>query len=180
MKFLDELRADNPEGDMQGVLITPDKPNGITEALLILEETIGYVGDKPICRYYLCDSWMFSYWKSRAYLTACVAIAWNRRVYIHGITKSKKTIEQLAHGKTLLGWQEDGISGLGHRTWEPEDMALKPDAFLEGIDPERDNFGIAAGLQLWLDLAEKGFMNTGIRKPPKEMFQQELAKYTSA
>jgi hypothetical protein len=92
----------------------------------------------------------------------------------------KKEIEQLAYGETLLGWQGEGIWFLGNQKWYPEDMALQPDAYLEGIDPERDNFGIAAGLGLWLKLEEQGFMGTGIRADAKQLFQQELAKYTSS
>lgn len=159
LKFLEDLIANNPEGELQGVLIAPDERDGHVEALLILQETIGFVGDESIYRFHLCNDWSFTYWKSRGYLTACVAIAWGHHVFIHGTHMSKKEIEQLAHGETLLGWQGEGIWFLGHCKWYPEDMALRPDVYLDGIDPERDNFGIRAGLSHWLVLEEQGFMD---------------------
>lgn len=180
LKFLEDLIANNPDGELRGVLIAPEERNGHAEALLILQETIGVVGDKPIYRFHLCNNWSFTYWKSRGYLAACVAIAWEHQVFIHGTTMPKKEIKQLAYGQTLLGWQGEGIWFLGNRKWYPEDMALQPEVYLDGIDPERNNFGIAAGLSLWLDLEEQGLMGTGIRADAKQLFQQELAKYTSA
>lgn len=179
LRFLDDLIASNPEGYMRGILIAPNERAWDAEALLILQETIGYVGDKPIFRHHLCNNWVFSYWKARAYLTACVAIAWKRKVYIHGISKPVNIIEPLAYGETLLGWQGEGIWKLGHVAWHPEDMALQPDKFLDGIDPEEENFGIKSGIRLWLDLEEKGFMGAGIRTDAKKLFQQELTKYSS-
>lgn len=179
LRFLDDLIASNPEGYMRGILIAPNERAWDAGALLILQETIGYIGDKPIFRHHLCNNWVFSYWKARAYLTACVAIAWKRKVYIHGISKPVHIIEQLAYGETLLGWHGEGIWKLGHVAWHPEDMALQPDEFLNGIDPEKENFGIKSGLKLWLDLEEEGFMDAGIKTGAKKLFQQELTKYSS-
>lgn len=176
LSFVDNLKANNPEGQMVGALIASSECDWQDEALLILQETIGHVGDKPIFRYHLCNGWIFSYWKARAYLTACTAIAWRRGVYIHGIRSSKKQIEPLAQGETLLGWQGEGIWKFGHKAWDPEDMTLRPDVFLEGIDPEQDNFGIKSGLELWLELEERDFMDMGIRQNTRQLFQQELAK----
>jgi hypothetical protein len=122
---------------------------------------------------------MPSYWKSRAYLTACIAIAWKQHVYIHGVTLPSKEIKQLAEGNTLLGWEGEGVWVLGHRKWYPEDMALEPEAFLKGVDPEENNFGIEAALRLWLDLEQRGLMDAGINTDQARLkFQKELAKYT--
>jgi len=182
-KFLDELIKANPEGDFHGVLLAPEERVGHVEALLILQETIGAVGEKSIYRYHLCNNWSLSYWKARAYLTACVAIAWKHKVFVIGKSIPKKEIEQLAFGETLLGWQGEGCWFIGSRRWYPEDMALIPEAFLDGIDPERDDFGIKAGLKLWLDLEKDGLMDIGqssvIRENPRQAFQQELSKYPS-
>ncbi len=184
VEFLDGLIAANPTGDFYGMLIAPEEHDKQSEALLILQETIGSVGDKAIYRFHLCNNWSFTYWKSRAYLTACVAIACKHRVHIHGTHMPKKKIEQLAHCETLLGWQGKGVFFIGHRKWYPEDMALLPEVYLEGIDPELDNFGIRAALTLWLDLEEQGLLNIGMNSVicanPKQTFQQELAKYTEA
>lgn len=179
--FLDELIAANPEGDFHGVLLAPEERDGHVEALLILQETIGAVRDKPIYRFHLCNNWSFTYWKARADLTACVAFAWKRHIFVTGTTMHKKEIDQLAYGETLLGWQGEGIWFKGNRKWYPEDMALNPEAFLDGIEPERNNFGITSGLKLWLDLEKQGLMDTGMGTDfsvkAKQLFQQELEKY---
>lgn len=175
--FIGSLMANNPNGDLHGVLIAPKERDWLANALLVLQETVGSVGDKPIYRYHLCNNWAFTYWKARVYLTACIAIAWKHKVYVHGISMPKKEIERMAEGKMMLGWQGEGIWELGNKTWDAEDMALQPATFLKDIDPERVNFGIKAGLELWLDLEEKGLMNTGIQANARQLFEQELAKY---
>lgn len=177
LRFVEDLIKKNPSGDMQGVLISPNECDWQAYAVLILQETIGQVGDKPIFRYHVCNNWTFAYWKARAYLTACIAVAWKRRIYIHGISKPKEDIEKLELGETLLGWKGEGIWDLGHKTWDPEDMTLKPDAFLDGINPEKENYGIKSGLELWLELDEQGLMDSGIGASARKTFQQKLAKY---
>ncbi len=178
--FLRELKNNNFDADFQGVLIAPEEL-GDANALLILQEAIGCVGKKPIYRYHICHNWLFTYWKARAYLAACVAIAWKEDVYVHGIRLSKKEIDKLAEGETLLGWQGEGIWELGYATWHPEDMALKPDTFLKNVDSEIDNFGIKSALKLWLDLDENGLMDTGMGADfsvkAKQLFRQESEKY---
>jgi len=151
--FIKELKENSPDAQLSGVLIAPDKSEGNDiEALIILQEEIGSIGDKPIYRYYLCNNWYYSYGKSRAYLAACVAIAWKQGLYIHGRYLPPKEIKRLADGEILLGWQGEGIYQFGGKHWHPEDMVLVPETFLNGIDPERDDFGIKAALSLWLEL----------------------------
>lgn len=177
--LIEKLKASKPEGEIAGVLIAPIEQDWGANALLILQETIGSIGQKPIYRYYLCNNWAFTYWKARAYLTACIAVAWKQNIFIHGIYKQNKEIERLAEGETLLGWQGEGIWKLGHKTWDPEDMALRPEAFLNGIDPGEGNYGIKSGLGLWLDLDQRGLMDAGINGNARQLFEQELAKYSS-
>lgn len=177
--FLVQLKTANPDGELGGVLLAPNETDWRAIALIVLEETVGWVGDKPIYRYHLCNNWVFSYWKARAYLTACIAIAWKHGIHIHGVHMPWKEIEKLAEGRTLLGWQGVGIWKLGNRRWYAEDMALKPEVFLNGVDPERDNFGVKAGLGRWLDLEQQGLMDTGAPDVnARQLFQQELAKYS--
>lgn len=178
--FLNNLRNTNPGGELGGVVIAPSDSNENAAALLILEEGIGWVGEKPIYRYHLCDDWAFSYWKARAYLTACVAIAWKQSVYVRGSQGTSKEIDLLSQGEYLLGWGGEGFGPIGHRQWDPEDMALWPDKFLSGIDPERGKFGIRSGLQLWLTLHQEGFMDTGLsmydETAVRGRFESELAR----
>ncbi|NTV94154.1 MAG: hypothetical protein HGA75_01910 [Thiobacillus sp.] len=181
--FLADLKAANPDGNLQGVLLAPHDPDVNAWALLVLQETIGFVGDKPIYRYHLCNNWGFDYWKARAYLTACVAIAWRNRVYVHGNYLPQEVINQFAEGDRLLCREgEEAWHGVkGRRRWDPEDMALRPVAFLDGVDPEQDDFGIRSGLKLWLELQPQ-YMDTGLdmydQGTIRALFQQELEKYT--
>lgn len=179
LDFVKNLMEQNPEGDMLGVLVSPRERDWQAQALLILQETVGHVGKKPIYRYHLCNNWTFTYWKAHAYLTACISVAWKRNIFIHGITLPKGTIEQMAYGETLLGWLGEGIWALGHKTWDPEYMALQPEVFLDGVDPEQDNYGIKSGLKLWLELESQGLMGCGIKTNARQAFQEELAKYSS-
>jgi len=57
-------------------------------------------------------------------------------------------------------WQGEKVSGIGVRRWYAEDMTRRPNFFLHSVDPELNNFGITAGLRLWLDL-EKSLMDVG-------------------
>lgn len=178
LKFVNELRVKDPDGDLRGVLIAPDENDWRNnDALLILQEVIDYVGDKPIYRYYLCESLPLGYWKARGYMAAYVAIAWKHHVYIQGIKQGKKEIARLMQGETLLGWEGEGIWGISGERWHPEDMTYQPEAYLDRIDPEQDNFGITAGLNFWLTLEEQGFMDSGFDKDARLLFEQELAKY---
>jgi hypothetical protein len=181
--FLAGLKAANPDGELSGVVLAPHDPDVNAWALLVLQETIGMVGDKPIYRYHLCNNWAFTYWKARAYLTACVALAWRHGVYVHGSYLPQMVINKFTEGNELLCQQGENVwhCAKRERRWDPEDMALRPSAFLDGVDPERDGFGIRSGLELWLALQHE-YMDTGLGMYEigaiRELFQQELAKCT--
>lgn len=178
-KFLDELVAKNPNHNLHGYLYVPDKKSKQRDqAILVLEEVIGEVSSKVIYRYHLCNNWDFSYWKSRAYLTACIAIASRRGVYIFGRYAPQKSINELAFGEKML----TRIESPSFRTkrqgnWHPEDMALRPQAFLDGVDPELENYGIKSGLKLWLNLHDKRLMQTSYRDDVRHLFENYLANY---
>ncbi|HEX7048530.1 MAG TPA: hypothetical protein VF275_13265 [Gammaproteobacteria bacterium] len=176
--FIDALRSENPDVQIIGRVLSPKERDWDAQALIVLEEPIGWIGNKLINRFHLCDDWTFSYWKARAYLAACVALAWDRNIYIHGVTLPVEQIKKYDEGRTLLGWGGKGVDSLhGHR-WHPEDMALKPKVFLNGIDPERDNFGLKSGLKLWLELEAQGLMEMDLPYDNvRAKFMAELEKY---
>lgn len=177
LAFINQLKAESPAVQLSGEVIAPEYDHSKYGAILVLTEEIGYVGSERICRYHLCDSWCMSYWKSRAYLTACVAIAWKAQVHIRGTYISEKFIKMLAEGEVLLGDKKAGIESLLGKKWYPEDMALYPELFLKAVDSERNNFGIKSGLKLWLKLEEQGLMDIGMQKNARILFEQEFAKY---
>jgi len=177
LNFINELKRENPEGELSGEVFSPENMHSRYDAILVLSEVIGYVGNEQICRYHLCDSWRMSYWKSRAYLTACVAIAWKAQVHIRGSYVSEKSIQKLVEGEVLFGDKDTGIESFHGKRWYPEDMALEPELFLKDVDPERNNFGIQSALKLWLELDGQGLMDIGMQKDARVIFEQELAKY---
>lgn len=179
--FLIALKEKNPDGGLDGILIAPTEKAG--DALIILSEVIGGVGEKPIYRYHLCNNWLFDYWKSRAYLTAFIAIACKHGVHIRGGSLPSKEIKRMAEGDMLLVSENGVPDSRRGKLWHPEDMAIEPDDYLAGVDPEQDKFGVLSALDLWLRLEEKGYMDTGLSMYPREKirasFEQALGKYKS-
>ena len=173
--FLEKTLAANAKADLRGRLFIPEQMDRKTDSIILLQELVGSVGEKAIYRYHLLNNWLFTYWKSRAYLTACVAIAWKKAVYITGTTLSNRELASLAYGETLFGWLGEGMWNVGNGKWYPEDMALNPKAFLKDIDPERDKFGTKSALELWLELEDQGLMDAGLGKPGiRKLFEEEL------
>lgn len=177
--FLAALKANNPDGQLDGVLLAPDDEKG--DALIILSEIVGWIGDKPVYRNHLLNNWLFDYWKSRTYLTACVASAWKNEVYLRGFYAPGKEIKRTAGGEHLLGANGDWAAPRKNERLYPEDMALKPEAFLAGIDPEQSNYGTASALELWLKLEEDGHMATGLSMydgaSVRKLFEEERDKW---
>ena len=99
--FLENLKASNPDGDLHCTFIAPKEHYRDANALLILQETVGHLGDNAIYRYHLCNNWVFAYWKCRAYLTACIAIACKHQIYVHGIYVPAEEIQRLAGGEVF-------------------------------------------------------------------------------
>lgn len=77
-KFIDNLLYKS-QYKIDGVLLVPCEKNSEQESLLLLQETVGYIEDNPYFRYYLINNWLYSYWKSRAYLTSCIATCWAKK-----------------------------------------------------------------------------------------------------
>ena len=94
IEFIAALKANNPNGQFDGRVIAPDVDGGDNEAILIIRESVGFIEDRTIYRAHFCDTWVFDYWRSRAYLTACVAIAWKNRIYIDVCTYLKNTLNK--------------------------------------------------------------------------------------
>jgi len=161
------------DANLSGVLIVAESSSQ-EDALIILEETIGCIGDKPIYRYHICDDWIFKYWKSRAYLTACIAQAWKHKIYIMGREVSADLVDRYKEGLEFLEYGYHGALPTGGLHWHPEDMADNPDVYLKGVDPEIRNYGVKSALNLWLELAQKGLMDTCFGSAPTEVFNERL------
>lgn len=178
LTFIDELKLANPEVHFSGELYATLDKYSYAEAFIVIREPIGYIGDNPIERYHLCGTWSFSYWKSRGYLAACVALAFRRGIVLHGIFAKQKDIKKIATGEVLLP-SKSGLTKLYGKRWYPDDMATDPDVYLNGVDPEYRKFGITSALKLWLSLYEQGFMKIKHHENPQPLFQEKLNKLIS-
>jgi hypothetical protein len=146
---------------IDGVVLAPSTTTRSENGLVILQQPVGTVEERPIYKFHLIECEAFSYWKTRGYLAALCAASWARGVYLVGRTIEPERISRLASGEELLGWSGEGIHCLqGAPNWYPEDLALNPNDYLLHVDPERENFGLLAALQLWLDLQVQGEMRT--------------------
>jgi hypothetical protein len=159
IKFITGLRR-QCKGDIRGVVLVATSKEFEETALVILEQEIGFVGERPFCRYHLCNNWIFAYWKARAYLTACVALAWNAKANLLGRRVPIELIRKYKEGTYFLEYELDGALPTGGLLWYPEDMAVNPQSFLDGLD--EGEFGIREGLSLWLQLDAVGLMKTDL------------------
>lgn len=176
IKFIQGLKQDNEEW-IDGVLLVGDSDGFEVDALIILEESVGHIGNKLIYRYHICDNWMFKYWKSRGYLTACIAAAWQKEVFIMGRKVSIELIRKLRDGNIFLEYEFDNALPTQGVHWHPEDMVIDPEKYLDGVDPERENFGLISGLKMWLSLHDEGYMKIDLPyENVREKFQQALLK----
>ena len=157
-QFLDNLLATPNSSDMRGVLLVAETDHFEQNAILVLEQQIGSLGDKPIYRYHLCNNWSFDYWKSRTHLAACVATAWARKIYISGRQVPISDIRRHRDGLAFLDYRTESALPMLGRPWYPEDMAIKPSTFLKGLD-ETDQIH---GLKLWIELQSLGLMETAL------------------
>jgi hypothetical protein len=171
-EFVDDVLARSD--DVNGLLLVGDinrkGKDTACDAFLVIAEAVGHLGDKAIYRYHVCDAWVFSYWKCRAYLTACIATAWKKGLYIHGKHVSAKELEGV-EAKTVLPILES-IQG---ERWEPEYMAEDPDLFLDGL--AEGDFGKVAALELWLELEAKDWMNYGFGTH-RDKFEEALSNFS--
>ncbi|BCL72357.1 hypothetical protein TUMSATVNIG1_43270 [Vibrio nigripulchritudo] len=159
--FLSSLLENTCSEKLDGILLTVDKVDRGTQSVLVLQETIGSINDKEFYRYYLCNGWVSSYWKSRGYLAACVAMCWKNKIYIRGMYLDKSIVNKYAHGHNLLSFGSDGIYKLNGIPWYAEDLALVPEIYLRNVDPEERRFGLIAALSLWFQLFNQGYLETG-------------------
>lgn len=146
------------------------------DAIIVIEEQIGWVGERPIYRHHLCGNWIFSYWKSRAYLTACIALAWKNSLYIHGQNAPVEWIKSMTEGTHFYLGIDDNIRPAFGEKWYPEDMCDNPTVYLDGVS--EGNSGKSLALGLWLKLHDKGFMEAGFTEGNfRSAFETEQQKY---
>lgn len=170
--FLDELLAARKElRDVPGKaeLFGLSDSNRQVESTLVIAVPVGLLNDEVIYRYHHVDAGPLGYWKSRVSTAALVAQALARDLWVSGRACDAKQLQKLTHETDLLGPQARDALMNRSRRWDVEDWLLDPAALLDGVDPERDKFGVRSALEMWLKLDAEGWMkhpyaNKGARK----------------
>jgi hypothetical protein len=172
--FLDGLIS-RRVGDISGFILVGESNRHEETGIIVIEESVGFLDQKPLYRYHLCNNWFFSYWKSRAYLTACVATAWNREIYLLGRRVPIELVRKYSSGTSFLERRTDSALPHTGQLWYPEDMVVKPDSFLDGIS--EGDFGRRHAIDLWLQLDELGFMEVDLPyEGVRSAFSSRLAR----
>lgn len=147
-------------------LLEPDRQ---VESTLVISVPIGELNEEVIYRFHHVDGGPLGYWKSRVSTAALVAQALARDLWISGRACDAKRLAKLTYETDLLGKHGREVLMDSSRRWDVEDWLLDPKALLDGVDPERDSFGVRSALEMWLQLDAEGWMthpyaNKGARK----------------
>lgn len=147
------------------------------ESVLMLEEPVGELNDEVIYRRHYIDTGPLDYWKARVSAAALVAQLLQRKIWVQGRACEPGWIAKLFETQDLLTVQDlDDLYAKSHRV-EVDDWLLEPEALLEGVDPERNQFGTVSALKLWLDLDAEGLMRVGFtRQDTRQRFEERLAR----
>lgn len=133
--------------------------------MLLVAEPIAVFNDEWI----ECIHWVpggpADYWRCRGYLASYVAATDNFDVMLRAqrmpsATLTKKVIEADLVGSAAFS----DLHSVGDRM-EPLKWLEDPEAFLAGVDPERNNYGLESALQLWLKLEAEGLIKAVSPRP---------------
>jgi len=168
--FLSQLKNKESQHLTTQLVLSSARTSGNSnDALLIIEEKIGTIGDKNIVRYHLCSGWVHSYWKCRADLAVCIAMTLKQRVFIRG-SHVKANIEHFCSGEGFISdlyqmpsaYKRNWLLKRKFHHWHPDEWIYEPTSFVDGID--EGDFGKANALARWLDYFDKQMMETGYNK----------------
>ncbi|MEL4394700.1 hypothetical protein [Shewanella algae] len=144
--------------DVDGWLLTTHLNSDRYDALILMRECIGELSKQPIYRYHFCELWIYSYWKCRADLSACVAQGWKRNCYIYGRELTPSVFEKIASLKTVPNSALENTSIRG-KHFHPENLTTEPEEFVKGLS--EGQFGKTAALDRWLYWHERELMDSG-------------------
>lgn len=166
-EFLTQL-VSNKEHRVFAKLVWSTNLNCEYDAVLVLEEQFDYLGNGSVSRYHVCGGWVNKYWKSRADLTACVAITLKQLGHIKGFQTSA-SIEPFSEGEGFVyelyslpyAYKRDWLFRKRFEMWDPASWTYDPNAFLDRVDRDWDSVGKARAIEKWLYYFDKGLMDTG-------------------
>jgi hypothetical protein len=163
-KFLAEL-VNGRDHQIYAKLMLSTDTFSQEDVLLILNEPIGENGNEQVVRCHLFSNWSTKYWKSRADLTACIAMTVNQPVMMKG-NKTSANIEKFCAGEEFIAdmdnlpyaYERDWLFRKRFKPWYPDDWLFKPLDYLDGVD--EGLFGKISALECWLYHFDKGNLKT--------------------
>jgi hypothetical protein len=161
------------------VLYLSNRKTSGSNSCFALQEKIGEIGDKDIYKYNFIDSFDHRYWRSRAYISAQVAILLDNKVRLSG-RWVKSDLHSIAGGYKFPSYLETinlDTSEYNRRAtrheWHPDSWIFNANDYLDGVD--EGEFGKGAAISEWLKLYQQGFMKTGyVRESAKADFKAML------
>ena len=181
-EFLAQLIANDEHRIIARLVLSTDSSRE-EDALLVLEEHIDSINDERVVRYHLCSGWVNKYWKSRADLTACIAMTLKRHVYVKE-WRTRSKIQAFCAGEGFItdlyhlpfAYERDWLFQPRYKEWHPDCWIYDPAEFLKGVD--EGDFGKANALERWLYYFDKGYMETEYhRENSRAEFAAKLEKY---
>jgi hypothetical protein len=177
-EFLDELlaRINEPNSVVIAKLFCVTHLRRGVDSLLLVPEPIGVLNDETIYRYHYVDCGPLAYWKARVSTATLLAQSINRDVCVRGYACEVKGEHWVLTDKDLVSAGEHDTLSATSKTLAIENWLLDPAHFLDGLDPERNNYGVLSGLSLWLSEDAKGLMKTYQTRPDTRLlFEAALA-----
>jgi len=181
--FLTQLKTGNDDRVSAQLLLSYNN-GGDEDALLLLSEDIGRIGDKAIVRNHLCSGWTHRYYKCRADLAACIAMTEKEHVSIRG-SRFKSPINSFCKGESFITgldelesfYERDRLFRKCYQYWEPQDWVEDPEEFIS--DLVDGQWGKVSALKQWLNYHDKGYIETGYGdKDSYNLFSILLEKLT--
>lgn len=162
---------------LRSLLLLPKGGGSDMEAVLLIAEPIAAFNDEWIERIHWVACGPSDYWRCRGYLASYVAAADQCNAVLIARRMPNAVLTKMVMDVDLVGsvaWDDLHVS---RDRVEPLKWLEDPGAFLSGVDPEQNNFGLQSAVGLWLDLEARGLMKNASPQPsPRPLFEAALRR----
>ena len=161
-------------------MLLPKGGDADMEAVLLVAEPIATFNGDWVERIHWVAGGPPDYWRCRGYLASYVAAADQCNVMLRAQRMSnavltKKVMDVDLVGSTALDHLHSGRDRVDALKWLED-----PKAFLSGVDPEQNNFGVQSALRLWLELEALGLMRGAAPRPSlRPLFEAAQSRFNS-
>jgi hypothetical protein len=164
---------------LRGLLLLPKGGSSDIEAVLLIAEPIAAFNNEWTERIHWVPAGPPDYWRCRGYLASYVAAADQCNVVLRARRISNAVLTKKVMDVDLIGSTALDDLHSGRDRVEPLKWLEDPKAFLSGVDPEQNNFGLQSALHLWLDLEAQGLMKSASPRPsPRPLFEGALRRFS--